>query len=193
VIRPGPGARVAAAVLVALAAAGAWWSVTYNRLVQARLAVDAQWAQVETQYQRRIDLVPQLTAAVRAALGQEQAVFGELARARQAYLLAPPGSPDRVRAAAQVERPLAGLIAVIEAYPNLRSAESVARLMDELSGTENRIAVERRRYNERVQVYDTLVQQFPASLVASAGHFALRPYFTAAPPAAAPPAVTLPR
>lgn len=182
----------AAVLLVLLLLVGGWSALTYNHLVQARLAVDAQWAQVETQYQRRVDLVPNLTAAVQGILAQERAVFGDLAAARAAYLSAPPGSPDRVRAANALERSLGRLLAVVEAYPQLRSAEVVARLMDELAGTENRIAVERRRYNERVRMYDTLVQQFPASLIAGAGHFPPRPYFTAAAGAGAPPAVTVP-
>jgi len=81
---------------------------------------------------------------------------------------------------------------VVEASPQLRSADVVARLIDELAGTENRIAVERRRYNERVRVYNTLVQQFPSALVAGLGHFGPRAYFTAPPPAGAAPAVNLP-
>ncbi len=181
-------AALAAAVLVV----GGWSALTYNELVRSRLAVDAQWAQVEAQYQRRVDLIPNLVAAVQGVLQQERVVFRELALARTAYLSAPPGSPERVRAANDVERSLGRLLGVVEAYPQLRSAEAIARLMDELAGTENRIAVERRRYNERVRTYDTLVQQFPDSLVAAAAHFAPRPYFTATPSAAGAPAVTLP-
>ncbi len=184
--------RAATALLGASLLVGGWSVLTYNRLVQARLAVDAQWAQVETQYQRRIDLVPNLTAAVQGILAQERTVFRDLATARTAYLSAPPGSPDRVRAANELEQSLGRLLAVVEAYPQLRSADVIARLIDELAGTENRIAVERRRYNERVRIYDTLILQFPGSLVASAGHFVPRPYFTAVPQAGAPPAVTLP-
>lgn len=188
-MRPRAGALLAAVVVVA-----AGWSIhTYNRLVQARLAVDAQWAQVETQYQRRVDLVPNLVGATRGVLVQERAVFEELARARTAYLAAPAGSATRVQAANALERPLGRLLGVIEAYPQLRSRETMARLMDELAGTENRIAVERRRYNERVMAYNVLVQQFPGALVASLGGFRLRPYFEAAPSATTAPAVTLPR
>jgi LemA protein len=184
--------RAATALLVLVLLGGGWAVVTYNRLVQARLAVGAQWAQVETQYQRRVDLVPNLTAAVQGILAQERVVFRDLAAARAAYVSAPPGSAERVRAANDLERSLGRLLAVVEAYPQLRSAEVIARLMDELAGTENRIAVERRRYNERVRAYDTLVQQFPASLIAAAGHFGPQPYFTAAARSGAPPAVTLP-
>jgi len=170
-------------VLAAAAcAAGLGWSAaTYNRLVEARLAVDAQWAQVEAQYQRRVDLVPRLVEAVKGVLVQERTLFGELAAARAAYLSAPAGSRGRVEAANALEPPLGRLLAVVEAYPQLRSAGAVAGLMDELAGTENRIAVERRRYNDRVRIYDTLRQQFPSSLVAALGQFEPRPYFTAGP------------
>lgn len=174
-----------------LAAAG-WSAVTYNRLVQSRLAVETQWAQVETQYQRRVNLIPSLTAAVSGALAQERTVLDDVARARTAYLAAPPGSDSRVQAANAVQGSLGRLIAVVEANPTLMSSETVARLMDELTGTENRIAVERRRYNERVRDYNILVQQFPTSLVAGICGFPPRSYFEAAGGAATPPTVTLP-
>jgi LemA protein len=173
-------------------AIAAWAGLTYNRMVQARLAVDAQWAQVEVQYQRRVDLIPDLVAALQGALSQERTVLVGLANARTAYLASPRGSPERVSAANTLQRSIGRLIAVVEASPTLRSAETVARFMDELAGTENRIAVERRRYNERVQAYNTLVMQFPESLIAALTGFASRPYFEAAPGAAAPPPVLPP-
>jgi LemA protein len=156
-----------------------WTAGTYNHLVQARFAVDAQWAQVEVQYQRRIDLIPRLVAAVQGALVQERTVLEEIARARTAYLAAPGGSDSRVDAATSLERSLGHLVAIIEASPTLRTRETVRSLMDELAGTENRIAVERRRYNERVQAYNVLAQQFPRSLVARSAGFRPRSYFTA--------------
>ena len=156
------------------------------------MAVDAQWAHVETQYQRRVDLVPSLVEAVRGTLTQERAVIDAILRARAAYLAAPPGSDRRVQTANSLEQPLSRLLGVIESYPQLRSSDAILRLMDELAGTENRIAVERRRYNDRVQVYNTLVQQVPASLVARAAGFQPRPYFEAVPAAETAPAVTLP-
>ncbi len=181
---------LAAAILVLVAAA--WTALMYNRLVRARMGVDAQWAQVEVQYQRRVDLVPGLVAALRGALAQERTVLEALANARTAYLAAPAGSPDRVSAANALQRSLGRLVAVVEASPTLRSSETAARLMDELAGTENRIAVERRRYNERAQTYNTLVMQFPGSLVAGATGFTSRPYFEAVPAAVAPPPATFP-
>ena len=176
---------------VAVAAAG-WWAVTYNRLVQARAAVDGQWAHVETQYQRRVDLVPSLVEAVRGTLTQERTVIDAVLRARAAYLAAPSGSERRVEEANNLEQPLSRLLGVVESYPQLKSSDTVLRLMDELAGTENRIAVERRRYNEGVQIYNTLVQQVPSALVARAAGFQPRPYFEAVPAAGTAPAVTLP-
>jgi LemA protein len=178
------------ALAIALGIAG-WAAVTYNQLVRARTAVDTQWAQVETQYQRRVDLVPSLVAAASGALAQERQVIGAIAAARTAYLGAPPGSPGRVRAASSLDASAGRLIGIVEASPKLRSSDTVMALMDELAGTENRIAVERRRYNDRVLAYDTMVQQVPSSLVARAAGFAPRPYFGSAPGAAAAPVVRL--
>lgn len=183
---------VAAALVAGVLAAGAWTLVTYNRLVQARASVDAQWAQVEIQYQRRVDLIPALVAAIAGALAQERAVLEAVAQARTAYLAASPGSPERVRAAAALEEPLGRLVGVVEASPALRSREAVVGLMDELAGAENRIAVERRRYNDRVRRYDTLVLQFPVAFVAARAGFQVRPYFEAATPALTPPSVGVP-
>ena len=189
--RSGTWAVAALLGLAVMLGVAGWWITTYNRLVQARTAVDTQWAQVEAQYQRRVDLVPALVSAAAGSLAQERQVFGAIAAARTAYLGAPAGSPERVRAASALEAPVGRLIGIVEASPDLRSRETVAALIDELSGTENRIAVERRRYNDRVRVYNTLVQQVPSALVASTGGFRPRPYFDAAAPAAAPPQVRL--
>jgi len=190
--RSGPWTVIVLVAGAALLAAAGWAVLTYNGLVGARAAVDAQWAQVEAQYQRRVDLVPALVAAVQSALAQERVVLDAVTRARAAYLATPAGSPDRVRAASALDAPLGRLVAIVEASPALRSGETVAGLMDELAGTENRVAVERRRYNDRVRMYDTLVQQVPSALVAAAGGFRPRPYFEAAAGAGTPPPVRLP-
>lgn len=190
-LTPGPWAVAALLGLAVLLGGVGWWITTYNRLVQARMAVDTQWAQVEAQYQRRVDLVPALVAAAAGSLAQERQIFGAIAAARAAYLGAPAGSPDRVRSATALEAPVGRLIGIVEASPDLRSRAAMAALMDELAGTENRIAVERRRYNDRVRAYNTLVQQVPTALVASAGGFRPRPYFEAGGSAAVPPAVRL--
>ena len=188
----GVATYVLGAVAVGAAAIGIWAAGTYNALVQARVAVDTQWSQVEVQYQRRVDLVPSLVAALRGYLVQERTVLEAVARARERYLAAPAGSPARVRAAGDMEDGLGRLVGVVEASPTLRSNETVAELMDELAGTENRIAVERRRYNDRVLAYNTRVLTLPSSLVAQAGGFQPRPYFEAAAGASTVPSVSLP-
>jgi len=165
---------------------GAWTATTYNRMTQAQQAVDAQWAQVESVYQRRADLIPNLVAATQGYLAHERALFENLARARELYA-ASSGSPQRVEAANQLQELTARLIAVVEQYPELRSREVVLSLMDELAGTENRIAVERRRYNERVRDYNQLVLGVPRSLVAGPFGFKPRPYFQAEADAAPAP------
>ena len=188
----GTAAYALAAALACAAAIGVWTAATYNALVQAREDVDTQWSQVEVQYQRRVDLVPALVASLRGYLVQERTVLAAVAQARTAYLAAPSGSSARVRAASGLEQGLGRLVGVIEASPTLRSNETVAGLMDELAGTENRVAVERRRYNDRVLAYNTRVLTLPSSLVARAGGFQPREYFAAAPGASTAPSVTLP-
>ena len=154
---------------------GSLWG-TYNGLVKKSLAVDAQWAQVETQYQRRFDLIPNLVNSVKGIMAQEQQVFGDLADARTRYAGAV--TPDeKAVAGADVEVALARLLVIMENYPDLRSVETVQNLMDELAGTENRISVERRRYNEMVRDYNTAIKTFPRNMLAGMFGFTEREYF----------------
>jgi LemA protein len=180
-------------LVIALAGLVAYSAVvgTYNRLVAARQQVDAAQADVETQLQRRYDLIPNLVEAARAVLAQERTVFEALAQARTHYAGTSPGSPERVQAANQVESALARLLVIVENYPVLRSNETVQALMRELASTENQVAYDRRRYNSAVQAYNTMIQTFPTSLIA-AGRFLPRPYFQAQPGAEQAPRVTLP-
>ncbi len=175
--------------LISLLLLGGWTASTFNRLVRGQQAVDAQWAQVESVYQRRADLIPNLVAVTQGYLTHERTLFAELAKAREQYVSAAPGSPQRVNAATDLQRGTVRLIGLIEQYPQLRSQEVVLGLMDELAGTENRIAVERRRYNERVADYNRLVLSFPRSIVARLFGFAPRPYFQAEADAATAPRV----
>src|ERR1700687_2211663 len=141
-----------------------------NQMAIKREAVNAAWAQVDVVLQRRADLIPNLVETVKGFATQEQVVFGEIARARSALLSA--HSPaDKIAANGQLDSALGRLLVVVENYPQLRSNENFLRLQDELAGTENRIAVERRRYNEAVQDYNTFISLFPNSLVASLGGF----------------------
>jgi LemA protein len=155
---------------------------SYNRFVGQEEAIKTQWAQVENQLQRRNDLIPNLVETTKGIAQQEKDVFGQIADSR-ARLAGAKTPEETIQAANQQSAALARLLVVVENYPQLRSSESFNRLMDELSGTENRIAVERMRYNERVQEYNTSRRQFPANITASLFGFKEYPLFNA--PAAA--------
>jgi LemA protein len=141
-----------------------------NQMAVKREAVNAAWAQVDVVLQRRADLIPNLVQTVKGYAAQEQAVFGEIARARSA-LLGASTPQQKIAANGQLDGALGRLLALVENYPQLKSNENFLRLQDELAGTENRIAVERRRYNETVQDYNTYISLFPNSLIASIAGF----------------------
>jgi LemA protein len=152
-------------ILILLIGLGMYVSVK-NTLVQKNEAVKSTWSQVDVVLQRRADLIPNLVETVKGITKQEQTVFGEIAEARSRLLSA--GSPqDKIAANQRLDGALGRLLALAENYPQLRSNENFLRLQDELAGTENRIAVERKRYNDTLQDYNTYVQQFPASMFAS--------------------------
>src|SRR6478736_8828531 len=138
---------------------------SYNTFVGQEEAIKAQWAQVENQLQRRNDLIPNLVETVKGYAQHEEGVFKEVADARS-RLLAAKSPEESIAAANQQTSALGRLLAIAENYPQLRANEQFNRLMDELSGTENRIAVERMRYNEKVQEYNTSRRQFPANVTA---------------------------
>lgn len=165
---------------------------SYNRFVSQDEAIKAQWAQVENQLQRRNDLIPNLVETVRGYAQQEQTVFGQIADSR-AKLAGAKTPEETINAANQQSAALARLLVIVENYPQLRSNESFNRLMDELSGTENRLAVERMRYNERVQEYDTLRRRFPSNITAGIFGFKDHPYFNAPPEAERLPRVDFSR
>jgi LemA protein len=178
---------VVLAVVVLLAV---WIGAAYNGLVKSNEGVDAQWAQVESQYQRRFDLIPNLVNSVKGIMNQEQTVFTALADARTKYGAAT--SPDtKAAAATEVESALGRLLVVVENYPELKSADTVQALMAELAGTENRLSVERMRYNELVRDYNVSVKTFPGSLIAGMFGFHARTLFEAAPGADVVPTVNL--
>src|ERR1700732_761234 len=162
-----------AVVLVGVAALaiGLMYVGRPNQMVIKNQAVEAQWHQVDVDLQRRADLIPNLVEAVKGYAAQEQTGFGDIAKARSALLSAQSPS-ERIAANAQLEGALGRLLVIVENYPQLKSNENFLRLQDELAGTENRIAVERRRYNETVQDYNTFIAVFPNSLVASLSGFA---------------------
>jgi LemA protein len=184
-------------VLIALFAFGQYVGVR-NNLVAKNEAVKTSWSQVDIVLQRRADLIPNLVETVKGIAGQEQKVFGDIAAARSRLLSAnTPG--DKIAANGQLDGAIGRLLAVVENYPQLKSNENFLRLQDELAGTENRIAVERKRYNDTLQDYNTYVQTFPNNIYAGwAGFKANEAYFAAseesrqvpkvnfAPPAANP-------
>ena len=140
---------------------------TKNTLVQKNEAVKSQWAQVDVALQRRADLIPNLVETVKGIAQQEQAVFGDIAAARS-RLLNPSATPtEKIAANQQLDGAIGRLLAVVENYPQLRSSENFLKLQDELAGTESRISVERKRYNDSLQDCNTYIGQFPASLFAS--------------------------
>ncbi len=163
---------------------------SYNGLVTSKEVATAQWQQVETQYQRRFDLIPSLVESVKGAMSQEKGVFTAIADARTRYAGATTVN-DKATAATQVESAFARLLVVMENYPTLKSIETVQNLMTQIEGTENRIATERQRFNEKVQSYNLGVKRFPRSIVASMFGFDPLSYFEAQTGAENAPKVNL--
>jgi LemA protein len=150
-----------------------------NTLVTKNETVKAAWSQVDIVLQRRADLIPNLVETVKGFALQEQTVFGDIAKARSALLSA--GSPqEKIAANGQLDGALGRLLVVVENYPQLRSNENFLRLQDELAGTENRIAVERKRYNDSLQDYNTYLQLFPHNIFAQWSGFKPNPAYFAA-------------
>ncbi len=165
-------------ILVVTLAAVVSSACSYNRFVSEEEGLKAQWAQVENQLQRRNDLIPNLVETTKGVAQQERDVFGQIAESR-AKLAGARTPADTMQAANEQSAALARLLVIVENYPQLRSNETFNRLMDELSGTENRIAVERMRYNERVQGYNTIRRQFPSNITARIFGFNEYPLFNA--------------
>ena len=177
-------ARLALVGLMALPLAGC----SYNRFVGQEEAIKAAWAQVENQLQRRNDLIPNLVSTVQGYAAHEREVFQAVAESRTR--LAGAKTPEETISAANAQSSaLSRLLAIVENYPQLKANEQFNRLMDELAGTENRIAVERMRYNERVQAYNTLRRQFPSNVTAALFGFKEHAFFKAPPEAKAVPKV----
>ncbi|MBI4066507.1 LemA family protein [Candidatus Gottesmanbacteria bacterium] len=171
--------KLALIITGAIVLLSGWVVASYNGFVTQGNAIDGQWKQVEVQYQRRFDLVPNLVESVKGLMTQEQKVFGDIAEARTRYSGAATVD-EKAAAASQLESALGRLLVIVENYPQIKSDALVARLMDELAGTENRIAVERRRYNELVQSYNTSLSVIPGKFLAGIFGFSRRAYFEAA-------------
>jgi LemA protein len=186
-------ALMAIAVLAILLIAGFGSYIgSRNKMVTKNENVKAAWSQVDIVLQRRADLIPNLVETVRGFAAQEQTVFGDIAKARSALLNAS-APADKIAANQQLDGALGRLLVVVENYPQLRSNENFLRLQDELAGTENRIAVERKRYNDALQDYNTFIGLFPNSVWAGiAGFHRNDAYFAAAEGTRQPPKVTFP-
>ena len=150
----------------------------YNQLVSLRETIDAAWAQVENQLQRRNDLIPNLVEVTKGYAKHEKEIFESVAEAR-ARLIGAKTRDEQIDAANQVSNALSRLLAIAEAYPQLKADAQFARLSDELAGTENRIATERRRYNEAVQAFNTTIKGFPTMVYAGCLGFQPAKYFEA--------------
>ena len=176
-------------VLLALVVVvGGWGIRKYNVLVKDNEAINGLWAQVENQLQRRNDLIPNLVSTVKGYAAHEEKVFADIANARAK--LGGAGTVDEKAAAAtELQGALSRLLVVVENYPTLKADVHFTALMDELTGTETRLTVERMRFNEAVRVFDTEIKQFPMSLFARITGFEERAYFELAPGAAGVPQV----
>ena len=168
-----PAAIVFAILLFALYVMG-----TYNDLVSSQVAIDTAWGQVQSVYQRRVDLIPNLVATVQGAANFEKSTLLAVTEARTQWLNAKT-SQEQVVAANQLEGTIAKLLFTVESYPQLKSSQNFLALQDELAGTENRINVERQRYNQAVGNYNAKIRYFPGSIMASLFHFEKREFFQA--------------
>lgn len=183
-------------VLIVLLVIGALFGGTYvsrrNEMVALNETVKSDWAQVDVVLQRRADLIPNLVETVKGYAAQEQTVFDDIAKARAALLGAQ--TPEgKIAANGQLDGALGRLLAVVENYPQLKSNENFLRLQDELAGTENRISVERKRYDDAIQSYNTYIGLFPNNLVAGMSGFKRNDaYFAASEASRQPPKVQFP-
>jgi LemA protein len=188
--------KKALVVILILVVIGWWAGSLYvsrrNQMVVKNEAVDSQWHQVEVVLQRRADLIPNLVATVKGYAAQEVTVFGEVDKAREA-LLGAQTPAAAIAANGQLDGALGHLLAIVENYPQLKSNENFLQLQDELAGTENRISVERKRYDDDIQDYNTYIGLFPNNLIARwAGYKLNDAYFTASPAAQQVPQVSFP-
>jgi len=178
-------------IVVALLVGGSYIG-SRNQMVTKNEAVKSAWAQVDVVLQRRADLIPNLVETVKGFAAQEQTVFHDIAAARSA-LLGAQTPADKIAANGQLDGAIGRLLAIVENYPQLKSNENFLRLQDELAGTENRIAVERKRYNDAIQDYNTFIGLFPNSLYAGwAGFQRNNAYFTATEASREAPKVQFP-
>jgi LemA protein len=167
-----------------------WVWASYNSFVSLNQRIDNQWAQVETQYQRRIDLIPNLVNTAKGYMQFERSLLEDITSLRSRWMSST-SVEDKVNYGNALDSALGRLLVVYENYPELKSVGPVSSLMDELAGTENRVAVERKRYNDVVLEYNTATKMFPANILAGMFGFKERVYFQANQGAENPPVVNL--
>jgi LemA protein len=178
-----------AIIIVVIIAIIVLWAVGgYNRFVKQGEAINNQWAQVENQLQRRFDLIPNLVETVKGVAKQEKDVFGMIAEARSKYAGATTVDA-KAKAAGEYESAIARLLVITENYPVLQSSQAFRDLMTSLEGSENRISVERMKYNDAVRAYNVSRQSFPSNIIASLFHFGAKEYFQIAEEAKTTPKV----
>jgi LemA protein len=184
-------AVVVVLVVLGLIVGGAYVSAK-NQIVTLDETVKSNWAQVDVVLQRRADLIPNLVETVKGFAAHEETVYADIAKARSA-LMGARTPQDKIAANGQLDGALSRLLVIVENYPQLKSNENFLRLQDELAGTENRIAVERKRYNDSIQAYNTFIRRFPNSIFASwAGFKQNDAYFKAAEASREAPKVQFP-
>jgi LemA protein len=174
--------------LVVAALLGGPGCLGYNQMVGDQERIDQSWSEIENQLQRRNDLIPNYVETVKGYASHEKEIFEKVAEAR-ARMAGATQVEDKMKAANEMSTALSRLLLVVENYPQLKADQNFIRLQDELAGTENRIAVARRRYNEAVQGYNTRIRAFPGLIVARILGFTKRPYFEAPEEAKKVPAV----
>ena len=167
---------------------GLWYVATYNSLIRMNEGVNGKWAQVETQYQRRVDLIPNLVATVKGAANFEQSTLTEITKLRSQWQAAP-NVNAKVDTANQIESAISKLLVISENYPQLTATQNYRDLQSELANTENKVAVERQRYNDAVRDFNARIQTFPSSIVAKRLGYDKRPYFNSKPGAENAPEV----
>ena len=163
-------------ITLAVVVVGGTFVSKWNQLVTMDTDIKAKWAQVENQLQRRADLIPNLVETVKGFAAQERTILEAIANAR-ARMAGAGSVQDRIAASNELSSVLSRLLVVVENYPQLKSDVTFIRLMDELAGTENRLSVERKRYNDAVQVYNVAIRRFPDTLIASTFGFKEQPFF----------------
>ncbi|MDI6781747.1 MAG: LemA family protein [bacterium] len=170
------GLGVVGILILVMVMIGGWVFSYYNQMVSGKETVTSKWAQVENQLQRRADLIPNLVNATKGYMKHESQIFIQIAEAR-AKLAGAQTIDEKIKAHTMIEGALSRLLVIVERYPDLKANQSFARLMDELAGTENRISVERKRYNETVKEYNTLIKKIPGMFFAKIFGFKESPYF----------------